>query len=99
MSEIAALAKAMGGFVVSSNLYTTYYGPNSAEAPEATITIRVPQEKLDDALKAIKEGAVEVNLREPRRRRCDQRLRGLAVATQSQASRREETAGDPRRRR
>lgn len=61
MSEIEALAKEMGGFVVSSNLYTTYYGPNSVEAPEASITIRVPQEKLDDALKAIKEGAVEVN--------------------------------------
>ena len=61
MSEIADMAKAMGGFVVSSNLYTTYYGANSAEAPEATITIRVPQEKLDEALKAIKDGAVKVN--------------------------------------
>ncbi len=61
MSEIADMAKAMGGFVVSSNLYTTNYGPNYAEAPEATITIRVPQEKLDDALKTIKEGAVKVN--------------------------------------
>lgn len=61
MSEIEALAKEMGGFVVSSNLYTTYYGPNSVEAPEASITIRVPQEKLDDALKAIKAGAVKVN--------------------------------------
>ncbi|MFN8428316.1 MAG: DUF4349 domain-containing protein [Anaerolineales bacterium] len=61
MDEITTLAKEMGGYVVTSNLYTTYYGANSTEAPEATITIRVPQEKLDDALKAIKEGAVKVN--------------------------------------
>ncbi|MCC6300659.1 MAG: DUF4349 domain-containing protein [Anaerolineales bacterium] len=61
LSEIAAIAKEMGGFVVSSNLYTTSYGPNSVEAPEATITIRVPQERLDDALNAIKEGAVKVD--------------------------------------
>ena len=61
MSEIADMAKAMGGFVVSSNLYTTNYGPNYVEAPEATITIRVPQEKLDDALAAIKKDAVKVN--------------------------------------
>jgi len=61
MSEIADMAKAMGGFVVSSNLYTTNYGPNYVEAPEATITIRVPQEKLDSALEAIKKDAVKVS--------------------------------------
>lgn len=61
MSEITDMAKAMGGFVVTSNLYTTNYGPNYVEAPEATITIRVPQEKLDDALAAIKKDAVKVN--------------------------------------
>ncbi len=61
MKEIADMATAMGGFVVSSNLYTTYYGPNSNEAPEASMTIRVPSERLDEALDKIKEGAVEVN--------------------------------------
>lgn len=61
MSEIADMAKAIGGFVVSSNLYTTNYGANYAEAPEATIAIRVPQEKIDDALEAIKKDAVKVN--------------------------------------
>jgi hypothetical protein len=61
MQEIADLAAEMGGFVVSSNIYTTYYGPNSSEAPEATIVVRIPSEKLDDALEAIKEGAVEVD--------------------------------------
>lgn len=61
MDEIAKLAESMGGFVVSSNLYQTYYGPNSIEVPEATITIRVPSEKLNEALDAIKEGAVDVD--------------------------------------
>lgn len=61
MDEIASMAETLGGFVVSSNLYTTNYGANYAEAPEATTTIRVPQEKIDDALKTIKKDAVKVN--------------------------------------
>jgi hypothetical protein len=61
LTEIANMANEMGGHVVSSSLYTTYYGPNSVEAPEASITIRVPQERLDEALEKIKEGSVEVN--------------------------------------
>jgi hypothetical protein len=51
----------MGGFVVSSNLYQSYYGPNSIEVPEATIVIRVPSERLDEALERIKEGAVDID--------------------------------------
>ncbi len=61
MAEITKLAEKMGGFVVSSNLYQSYYGPNNTEVPEATITIRVPVEKLDEALGSIKENIVEVN--------------------------------------
>lgn len=80
MSEIAALAEEMGGFVVSSNIYTTYYGVNSVEAPEATITIRVPQERLDDALEAIKAGAVEVNYEN----RSGQDVTSIYVDLQSQ---------------
>lgn len=80
MSEIAAMAEEMGGFVVSSNIYTTYYGVNSVEAPEATITIRVPQEKLDDALEAIKAGAVEVNYEN----RSGQDVTSIYVDLQSQ---------------
>jgi uncharacterized protein DUF4349 len=60
MTEISKLAETMGGFVVSSNLYQTSYGPNNTAVPEATITIRVPVGKLDDALAAIKKGAVDV---------------------------------------
>jgi len=61
MAEISKLAEKMGGFVVSSNLYQSYYGPNNTEVPEATITIRVPVEKLDEALDSIKKNAVDVN--------------------------------------
>ena len=61
MQQIAALAVEMGGYVVSSNLYQSYYGPNSIEVPEATIAIRVPSERLDEALERIKEGAVDID--------------------------------------
>ena len=61
MARISQLAVEFGGFVVASNLYQSYYGPNSLEVPEATITIRVPSDRLDEALAQIKEGAVEVD--------------------------------------
>jgi len=61
MAAISKLAETMGGFVVSSNVYQSYYGPNNTEVPEATITIRVPVEKLDEALGSIKKDAVDVN--------------------------------------
>ena len=60
MKEISAMAVEMGGFVVSSNLYQSYYGPNSIEVPEATVVIRVPSERLDEALERIKQGASDV---------------------------------------
>lgn len=60
MDEIADLAVRMGGFVVSSNLYRSTYGPNNIEVPEASMTIRVPAQKLDEALASIKEDVVEV---------------------------------------
>lgn len=61
MARISQLAVEFGGYVVASNLYQSYYGPNSLEVPEATITIRVPSDRLDEALAQIKEGAVEVD--------------------------------------
>jgi uncharacterized protein DUF4349 len=59
MKEISDLAKEMGGFVVSSNLYqnTSLTGK---QVPQGNIVIRVPSEKLDEALAKIKEGAVDV---------------------------------------
>ncbi|HCB01443.1 MAG TPA: hypothetical protein DEP19_03585 [Anaerolineae bacterium] len=59
MIEIQAMAEEMGGFVVASNLYQTYTN-NSVLVPEATITIRVPAENLDEALDTLKENAVDV---------------------------------------
>jgi hypothetical protein len=60
MEEIADLAVEMGGFVVSSNIYQTTYGPNSIEVPEANMTIRVPSERLDEALEKVKADVVDV---------------------------------------
>jgi chromosome segregation ATPase len=54
----------MGGFVVSSNVYQTSYGDSRLEeaviAKQASITIRVPSDQLDQALEQIKDAAVEV---------------------------------------
>lgn len=61
MDEIAQMAVEMGGFVVSSNLYQSTYGPNQIEVPEASITIRVPAERLDEALEKIKADVVKVD--------------------------------------
>jgi hypothetical protein len=59
VTAIQRMAEAMGGFVVSSNLYETY--TNSGEkVPQAQVTVRVPQEKFNQALDQIKAGAVEV---------------------------------------
>jgi hypothetical protein len=60
MSQITALATEFGGYVVSSNLYQSY-SATGLEVPEATIVIRVPAERLDDALARIKEGAVDID--------------------------------------
>ena len=59
LQQIDAMAKEMGGFVVSSNLYQTYTS-NYIEVPEATIVVRVPEERLDEALERIEQGTVEV---------------------------------------
>jgi tellurite resistance-related uncharacterized protein len=53
MSAIQKLASDMGGFTVSSNLYKIQTS-SGLEVPEASLTIRVPAEKLNDALAQIK---------------------------------------------
>lgn len=60
MDEIVSLAKSLGGYVVSSNIYQTY-ADNGSEVPEGNISIRVPAEKLDAALAQIKAEVVEVD--------------------------------------
>ncbi len=59
MAELNKLATEFGGYVVSSNLYQTYTA-SGTEVPEATIVIRVDSKRLDEALKKVKEGAVDV---------------------------------------
>lgn len=59
MEEIGKMAEAMGGYVISSNLYQSYT-PSGLPVPEASVSVRVPAEKLDEALKKIKDSAVEV---------------------------------------
>lgn len=60
MKDIMALAEQLGGFVVSSNLYQTTYGPNNLFVPQAQVVVRVPEDKLIEATDQIKKGAVEV---------------------------------------
>ena len=59
MDEIGKMAESMGGFVVSKNVYQTYTN-NNIKVPEGNITVRVPAEKLEQALEQIKSDAVEV---------------------------------------
>ena len=61
MARIGRMAEEMNGYVVSSKLTQSYYGPNSIEVPDVSIVIRVPVERLDEALAKIKETAIKVN--------------------------------------
>lgn len=53
MDRIAVLAQQMGGFVVTKNLYQQTLD-SGIKVPRASITIRVPAEKLNEALDQIK---------------------------------------------
>jgi len=59
LDAICDLAADLGGFVVSSNLYRMEV-EGGLEVPQANITIRVPAEKLDQALVEIKSGAGQI---------------------------------------
>lgn len=59
MDELSALAESMGGFVVSSNLYQSM-SASGFEVPSASITIRVPSERLVEALEAIEAQAIRI---------------------------------------
>jgi hypothetical protein len=56
---IQDMAKAMGGFVVSVNLSKTYAN-DGTKVPQAQVVVRVPQDKLGDALTDIKKDTVDV---------------------------------------
>ncbi len=53
MDVISRMADDMGGFVVSANLYQSRL-ESGAEVPRASITIRVPAERLNEALDQIR---------------------------------------------
>jgi hypothetical protein len=54
MERISSMAEGMGGFVVNANLYRTTLS-SGVEVPRASVTIRVPAERLNEALERIKE--------------------------------------------
>ena len=64
VEEISAMANSMGGFVVNSNVFQTSFGDSRLgepiQAKQANITIRVPSDRLDEALDTIKNNAIEV---------------------------------------
>ena len=53
LNSISRMSERMGGFVVSSNLFKTR-SYNNVELPEASITVRVPADLLNQALDEIK---------------------------------------------
>ena len=59
-TAIRQMAEAMGGYVVSSNIYKSTYGDAGLTADNASVMIRVPAERLEAALEQIKADAVEV---------------------------------------
>ena len=59
MEAINKMANNLGGSLVSMNLYLTYM-QSGETAPEGTISIRVPADKLENALSQIKADVVEV---------------------------------------
>jgi hypothetical protein len=79
MKEISDLAREMGGFVVSSNLYQNT-SSTGKQVPQGSIVIRVPSEKLDEALTKIKEGAIDV----PNENRSGQDVTSQYVDLQAQ---------------
>lgn len=54
MNAIGQMAQEMGGFVVSANLYKEQLS-SGIEVPRASITIRVPAERMDEAMRRIRE--------------------------------------------
>src|SRR3990172_6966194 len=60
VDAVTQMGESMDGFVVAVNTYKTTYGPEATSATQANMTIRVPGEKLNEALQQIKAMAVEV---------------------------------------
>lgn len=63
VDDIARMAEDMDGYVVSSNVYQSTFGVAQVLAYQASITIRVPAERLDEAMDQIEAAASEVRSR------------------------------------
>jgi hypothetical protein len=59
VQAIQDMARSMGGFVVSVNVYQTY-ASNGAQVPQAQVVVRVPSDKLNEALEQVKKDTVDV---------------------------------------
>jgi hypothetical protein len=59
--RISEIAEELGGFVVSMNIFQTTFG-EGVSANQGNISIRVPADKLNDALETIKAEAVEIRM-------------------------------------
>lgn len=60
LDNIISMASEMGGYVVNSRTYKTT-SEDGVEVPEAEITIRVPSEKLDEALNRVRKLVKDTN--------------------------------------
>ncbi len=63
VDDIGRMAEEMGGYVVNSNVYQSTFGVAQVLAYQASITIRVPAERLDEAMDQIESAASEVRTR------------------------------------
>jgi hypothetical protein len=52
MEAIGRMAEEMGGYIVAANMYQSFL-ENGQEVPRASITVRVPADRLDEALQRI----------------------------------------------
>lgn len=59
LDSIMAMAEEMGGYVVDSNVWQNTLN-SGAKVPHVNVTIRVPAERLDEALDRIKTGVGEI---------------------------------------
>ncbi|HEX2698175.1 MAG TPA: DUF4349 domain-containing protein [Anaerolineales bacterium] len=59
VQAISAMAKQMGGFVVSANVYETYTR-NGTQVSQAQVVFRVPVDQMDAALDQVKKDTVDV---------------------------------------
>jgi hypothetical protein len=89
MDAVYQMAKDLGGYLVSMNM-SQVYTQSGSTAPQGSISIRVPADKLDNALSQIKAGVVDV----PSENRTGQDVTSQYVDLKSQLNNLEKTEVD-----